>query len=65
VARKNATLINKPFNLSMTEKDKEILQWLSEFLSTSRSDALRTALRSFAAQMKALDSDLRGRKFDK
>lgn len=65
MGRKYAKNLKRPFNLSVSDTDMEIIEWLADFLSTTKSDAVRTALRSFAGQMKALDSDLRGRKFDK
>lgn len=51
--------------VDMTETDNEMLEWLAEFLGTSKMDAARTAIRSFAAQMQQLDRDLRGRRFEK
>lgn len=48
----------------LMQTDIEILDWLADYLGTSKSEALRTAIRSFAGQMKALDTDMRGRKFE-
>jgi hypothetical protein len=40
------------------ERDHELIQWITEFLGCSRSEAIRTAIRSFAAQMKALEKEV-------
>ena len=38
--------------------DLELLEWLQEFLGCSKSEAVRTALRSFSGQMKALQKEV-------
>ena len=54
-------VFSERIDVRMTPSDIEILDWLTEFLATSRSDVVRTALRSFAGQMKHVSTDMRQR----
>lgn len=40
------------------EMDLELVAWLADFLGCSRAEAIRTAIRSFAGQMKALQKEI-------
>lgn len=40
------------------QTDIELVAWLTEFLGCSRAEAIRTAIRSFAGQMKALEKEV-------
>jgi len=50
--------MNRFFQLAMTETDFALLEWLADFLKSTKSDAARTAIRSFAAQMRQMEPDL-------
>lgn len=41
------------------QQDHELVEWLTTFLGCSRAEAIRTAIRAFAGQMKAIDKDMR------
>lgn len=43
---------------SVTQRDVDITNWLTEFLGTTRSDAIRTAIRAFAGQMGSVEKEL-------
>lgn len=45
----------KPKSINLYEGDWKILAWLAGYLGCSENDAMRTALRSFAAQMQQFD----------
>jgi len=48
----------KDLTVPVYPADAELVEWLREFLGCSRAEAIRTAIRSFAGQMKALEKDL-------
>lgn len=41
--------------LSCREKDRELIDWIAQYLGTSRSEAIRTATRHFAAHIGYLE----------
>lgn len=48
----------KDITLTFYEADMELVEWLQEFLGCSRSEAVRSAVRSFAGQMKSLQKEV-------
>lgn len=47
-----------PRNFKLYPADDELLNYIAQFLGSSRSDALRTAIRSFAAQLQQIRKDI-------
>lgn len=39
-------------------RDHELIDWITAFLGCSRAEAIRTAIRSFATQLKALEKEV-------
>lgn len=54
----HATRMYRYFQLGMTETDQQLLVWLADYLGCSKAEANRTAIRAFAAQMRALQKDV-------
>lgn len=46
-----------PRSISFTVRDLELLEWLQEYFGTTRSEAVRMAIRSFVAQLMAFEQD--------
>lgn len=49
----------KVVGVAFNDTDYAILTWLGEFLSMNKSDAIRTALRAYAAQMANLEREMK------
>lgn len=52
-------------SFSLTPRDVELVDWLSIRLGTSKSEAVRTAVRSMAASLASLSVDHRSKKRSK
>lgn len=48
----------KGFQMTTSDGDREIIDWLAAFLATSKSEAVRTAIRAFAGQMASLEREI-------
>lgn len=48
----------RDLTVTVYPRDLELLEWLCGFLGCSKSEANRTAIRSFAGQMKALEKEV-------
>jgi hypothetical protein len=47
--------------VSLYPGDVELLEWLAEFLGASRSDAVRTAVRTSAVHFQEISKQIKGR----
>jgi hypothetical protein len=48
----------KDLTIPVYPTDLELVEWLKDFLGCSRAEAVRTSIRSFAAQMRALEKEV-------
>lgn len=50
---------DKQFSVWLSEGDRELLDWVMDYLgTTNRSETMRSALRAFATQLKAIQRDV-------